>query len=79
MVKTTVYLDDDVVATLKGMAQQSSRPTAELIREALRTFAARNTVPPLPSGLGAFDSGHTDTASNRKELLRDAARAGRWR
>ena len=67
MVKTTVYLDDDVAAALKVMSEESSRPTAQLIREALRTFAARGTAPPLPSGMGLFDSGHTDT--DRKSVV----------
>ena len=74
MVKTTVYLDDDVVAALKGRAKRSGKPQAELIRQALRTFTNTGDAPPLPGGLGMFDSGHTDTTVRRKELLRRAAR-----
>jgi len=78
MVKTTVYLDDKVAAALKGMSRNSCKPQAELIREALRVFT-ESGKPPLPSGMGMFDSGQTDTSSRRKEILRKAARSGRWR
>jgi hypothetical protein len=76
MVKTTVYLDDETVAALKGMAKRSSKPQAQLIRDALHAFALTGNPPPLPAGMGMFDSGHTDTAGRRKELLKEAARSG---
>jgi predicted transcriptional regulator len=79
MVKTTVYLDDETVAALKGLAKRSSKPQAQLIRDALRAFALSGNRPPLPAGMGMFDSGHTDTTARRKELLMDAARSRRWR
>jgi hypothetical protein len=79
MVKTTVYLDDEIVAALKGISKRSAKPQAELIRDALRAFTSTGNPPPLPSGIGMFDSGHTDTAVRRKELLRQAARSRRWR
>jgi hypothetical protein len=79
MVKTTVYLDDETFAALKGIAKRSSKPQARLIREALRKFALTRNLPPLPGGMGMFDSGHADTAARRKELLREAARPRRWR
>jgi hypothetical protein len=79
MVKTTVYLDDEIVAALKGISKRSAKPQAELIREALRAFTNMGNPPLLPSGMGAFDSGQTDTAARRKGLLRQAARSRRWR
>jgi predicted transcriptional regulator len=79
MVKTTVYLDEEIVAALKGISRRSAKPQAELIREALRAFARSTNPSPLPAGMGMFDSGHTDTTARRKELLRQAARARRWR
>jgi hypothetical protein len=72
MVKTTVYLDDDVVRSLRAIAAQSRKPQAQLIREALRTYTS-SARPPLPLGIGMFDSGHADTTSRRKQLLRQAA------
>ena len=78
MVKTTVYLDDDTVRSLRAMAGRRAKPQAELIREALQRFTS-GEKPPLPAGLGMFDSGYQDTASRRKELLKQAARARKWR
>ena len=79
MVKTTVYLDDETVAALKGISRRSAKPQAQLIRDALRAFAVDAERPPLPAGLGMFDSGNTDTSARRKELLKEAARSRRWR
>jgi predicted transcriptional regulator len=79
MVKTTVYLDDDIAAALKGIAKRSAKPQAQLIRDALRVFTRSGNAPPLPAGLGMFDSGRTDTSARRKELLRQAAASRRWR
>jgi hypothetical protein len=72
MVKTTVYLDDDVV---RSLLDRQSKPQAELIREALSNFTAGESSP-LPAGMGMFNSGHTDTTAKRKELLKSAARTG---
>lgn len=79
MVKTTVYLDDEVVAALRGISKRSARPRAQLIRDALRAFTSSGNPTPLPGGMGMFDSGHTDTAAHRKELLRQVSRTKRWR
>jgi len=79
MVKTTVYLDEETVAALKGISKRSAKPQAQLIRDALRAFTTTGNAPPLPAGMGMFDSGHTDTAGRKKELLREAAAARRWR
>jgi len=79
MVKTTVYLDEETVAALKGISKRSAKSQAELIREALHALTLTGNPPPLPAGMGMFDSGHTDTAARRKELLRQAARKRRWR
>lgn len=78
MVKTTVYLDDDTVRSLRVMSRRQAKPQAELIREALQRFTS-GEKPPMPAGLGMFDSGHTDTTGRRKELLKQAARSRQWR
>lgn len=79
MVKTTVYLDEETAAALKGISKRSAKPQAQLIRDALRAFTRAGNPPPLPAGMGMFDSGYSDTAARRKELLRQAAAARRWR
>jgi hypothetical protein len=73
MVKTTAYLNDEIVAALKGISKRSAKPQAQLIRDALRAFTSTGTPPPLASGMGMFHSGHSDTAARRKELLRESA------
>jgi predicted transcriptional regulator len=78
MVKTTVYLDEDLVVSLRDLSQRKRKPQAELIREAIRKFANSNP-PPLPAGMGMFDSGRTDTSSRRKELIGKAIRSRTWR
>jgi predicted transcriptional regulator len=76
--KTTVYLDTDTVLALRQMAESQGRPQAELIRDALATYTRKAKRPKLP-GVGEFDSGHTDTSERADELLRRAAKRGRWR
>ncbi len=78
MVKTTVYLDDETVRSLRVMSERRAKPQAQLIREAIQRFTA-DEKPPLPAGLGMFDSGHTDTTARRKDLLKGAARSRKWR
>jgi hypothetical protein len=63
------------------MARNESRrkraQRAELDRQAIRKNACAKP-PPLPAGLGMFDSGRTDTSQNYKELVRQAVRDRRW-
>lgn len=73
MVKITVYLDDEIAAALKGVSMRSDGPQEELIREALRAYAAGETAPPLPSGMGMFDSDRSHTSARRKKILKKAA------
>jgi hypothetical protein len=78
MVKTTVYLNNDLVVSLRDLSQRKRKPQAELIREAIRKYARANP-PPLPAGMGMFDSGRTDTSVRRKELVGEAIRSRKWR
>src|ERR1700744_2577911 len=79
MVKTTIYLDDDVYAALRGLSKRSSKSQAQLIRDALRAFALTGNRPPPPAGVGMFESGREDRATGRKEILKEAARSRQWR
>jgi predicted transcriptional regulator len=78
MTKTTVYLDADLVVTLRQLATSEGRAQAELIREALAEYARRRKRPAIP-GIGEFDSGHTDTSQKAEQILRRAAGRGKWR
>jgi len=49
-----------------------------LIRDALKTFTSQR-IRPMPSGIGEFHSGYSDTSARAKEILREAAKQGKWR
>lgn len=78
MTKTTVYLDSDIALTLRQMAEAQKRSQAELIRDALAAYT-RNTKRSKIPGIGEFDSGHTDTSERAEQILKRAAKRGRWR
>ena len=70
MRRTTVYLESETDLLLKREAARRKRPVAELIREALDGYVQRSRTR-LPPGIGAFHSGHTDTAERAEEVLRE--------
>lgn len=74
MVKTTVYLPDDIRRGLDGAARDSGRSQAELIREALRAYLDDRS-PSRPRSFGRHRSGGTFAARDDEEILR--ARWGR--
>ena len=78
MVKTTVYLDSQIVMALRQLSQQEGRSQAELIRDALSEFARARKRPPIP-GVGEFDSGESDVSARAEEILREASAQGKWR
>lgn len=45
MVKTTVYLPDDLKADLERAAAEAGKPVADLIREGIRLAAAQRVAP----------------------------------
>jgi len=55
--KTTVYLDVQLRRDLAALARRLERPQAELIREAIAEYLARQDTPPLPSFVGAISVG----------------------
>ena len=68
MKRTTIYLDPELEIQLKLEAMRSGRSSVDVIREALRAYLDQRQ-PELPSGIGMFDSGHSDTAERIDELL----------
>ncbi|MGI8742781.1 MAG: CopG family transcriptional regulator [Bryobacteraceae bacterium] len=78
MLKTTVYLDQDVTFALRQLSEAQGRSQAELIREALVNYT-RGSARPIPQGVGKYSSGFTDTSERAEELLRQAATQGKWR
>jgi hypothetical protein len=62
----------------RDRSPRKRKPQAELDQQAIRKDAAAKP-PPLPAGMGMFDSGRTDTSSRRKKLIPEAIRSGKWR
>ncbi len=79
MIRTTVYVDEDVAVALRHRATVEGRTQAELIREALRQYieeAPPSDRPPI-AGIGRHRSGRNDVSVKAEELLRRAARTRR--
>ena len=64
MIKTTVYLDSDVLLTIDRMAQSEGRSRAEIIRRAIRIYVGTAEHP-------------TKTSLSFNQILRNAVRTGR--
>jgi predicted DNA-binding protein len=80
MVKTTVYLRDQVVQKLRSLARLQRRSQAELIREALERYVDGESASferPAAVGVGRFRSGRSDIGTQAEKLLRQAARSRR--
>ena len=71
MKRTTVFLYETTECDLKTLARQQGRPVADMVREAIVEYVAREKTkerPPLRF-LAFGRSGHTDTAERHEELL----------
>ena len=78
MVKTTVYIDNEVALALRQLSGVQGRSQAELIRDALANYT-KSVARPAPTGLGKYRSGEPDVAQRAKDILASAAKRGRWR
>ena len=84
MKRTTIYLDPELEVLLKLEMLRQKRPMAELVREAVHAYVAREPQR-APPGAGAFTSGRSDTAARVDEILAEtgfgaterASRSGR--
>jgi hypothetical protein len=77
MVKTTVYLENNLALTVRQLALLEGRSQAELIRNALAAYAKHQNLRPIP-GIGEFDSGAKDVSDRAEDILRKASRK-KWR
>jgi len=68
MKRTTVYLDSELEVLLKLEVLRQKRPMAEIVREAVHAYVAREPRK-APPGAGAFASGRRDTAERAEEIL----------
>jgi len=79
MIRTTVYLDEEIVVVLRHRAETEKRSQAEIIRDALRRYVMDTRGaerPPIP-GLGSYRSDRSDVSRRAEELLRERARKRR--
>jgi hypothetical protein len=68
MKRTTIYLDPELEVLLKLEMLRQKRPMAEIVREAVEAYVAREPRK-APPGAGAFASGRRDTADQVDEIL----------
>ena len=73
MKRTSLFLDDKIVAQMQRLAKRRGVSFATVVREAMATYVARPSPDgiseTLPSITGRFASAHGDTASRVDELL----------
>ena len=70
MKRTTIYLDPGLELRLKAEGLRRKQPMAELVREAVEVYLARDPDGG-PPGAGAFASGRRDTADRVDAVLRE--------
>ena len=71
MKRTTVFLYEATECDLKALARQQGRPVADMVREAITEYVAREKTKTRPAlrFLAFGRSGHSDTAERHEELL----------
>jgi metal-responsive CopG/Arc/MetJ family transcriptional regulator len=62
ILKTSVYLDPDVLVTIDRLARSQGRSRAEVIREAVRAYTGIGDNAKLP-GIGKVKSGSSVTSN----------------
>ena len=78
MKRTTIFADEDMLRSLRQIAQREGLSVAEVIRQALDRFIAEQQgARRLPSILGIGRSGRQDIADQCEELLWRAASPGK--
>lgn len=68
MKRTTIYLDPELEVLLKLEMLRQKRPMAQIVREAVQAYVAREPRK-APPGAGAFASGRRDTADRVDQIL----------
>lgn len=71
MKKTSVYLEEALDEALALRAAEEGVTKAEFIRRTL-TGAVGRTTRPVPTSIGAFDSGRTDVSANVDAYLAES-------
>jgi hypothetical protein len=72
MKRTTIFIDESLERRLKQYARRQGKSVAQCVREAVAAYvAAPAGKRPLPSWVGMWDSGYTDTSERVDEILRE--------
>lgn len=69
MVRTTIYLPDDLKAALEARAEAEGRTEADLIREALADKLRRPGRTAREMRFGLYDSGTSNTSTDVDDIL----------
>lgn len=72
MVRTTIYLPEDLKAALEARARTDGRTEADIIREALAEKLAEPGKSARNMRFGAFESGVTTTSVEVDQVLADS-------
>jgi len=75
MKRTTIYLEPELEVRLKMEGLRRKQPMAEIVREAVEAYLAREPTAG-PPGAGAFASGRTDTADRAEAVLAETGFGG---
>jgi predicted transcriptional regulator len=67
--KTTVYLDREDYNRLKAIARARRCPPAQLVREAVAQYAAREHAQPVARSIGAGNSRRRNLSERAEALL----------
>jgi hypothetical protein len=73
----SVELDEQTAAVVQELAASEQRPASDVIHDALAVYACLGKRP-LPTGMGKYRSGGSDTSANAREILRQAVKDGEW-
>ena len=71
----TLQLDEQTAQLLRTIAEAEHRTEAEVVQVLVAQYAKR---PPLPIGMGKYQSGKTDTSENASKIIRQAVHEGLW-
>lgn len=71
MKRTTIFLSEEVDSDLKGLSRRRGLPVAEMVREALHEYVAREKARPtkMPRFAGIGASGRSDVAERHDDHL----------
>lgn len=69
MKRTSLFLDEKLMAQLQRYARRHGVSFASVVREALAQYVAEPKAAQLPSVAGRFSSGTADTSERVDELL----------